>query len=204
VNHITLGWDNGENDRNPATGVKTNELMNGESFMRQCSKRMILPILALGAAMAALDGEVAWRSARAEDINGINARIVAINIPGASAISQVGKFLNSTEGACGGSPIATAFFSSYTQNGAVLDANRILVGSESNFGAPPLTGVGQEGSILSIDPNSSAVLSVPATFASSGGQASTRNGACRCSAPTARTGSTQSTIPTQTRKSTLG
>jgi hypothetical protein len=59
----------------------------------------------------------------------------------------------------------------------VLDPSRILVGSQSNFGAPPLTGVGQEGSFLSIDPNSSAVLIVPATFASSGGQASTLNGA---------------------------
>ena len=59
----------------------------------------------------------------------------------------------------------------------MLDPTRILVGSRSNFGAPLLTGVGQEGSVLSIDPNTPTVLSVPATFASSGGQASALNGA---------------------------
>jgi len=57
----------------------------------------------------------------------------------------------------------------------VLDPNRILVGSQSNFGAPPLTGFGQEGSFLSIDPNVPGILNVPANFASSGGQASTLN-----------------------------
>ena len=57
----------------------------------------------------------------------------------------------------------------------MLDPNRILDGSQSNFGAPPLTGFGQEGSFLSIDPNVPGILNVPANFASSGGQASTLN-----------------------------
>jgi hypothetical protein len=118
---------------------------------------------------AAEDGfAVSWYWSRA--------RVVAVDIPGASAISQVGTFLDASQGACGGSPIPT-HFASYILPGAVADPNRILVSSQSNFGAPLLTGVGQEGSILSIDPNSPAVLSVPATFASSGGQASTLNGA---------------------------
>ena len=126
-------------------------------------------IAASGTTAAAEDGSaVSWYWSQA--------RVVAVDIPGASAISQVGTFLDASHGACGGSPIPT-HFASYIVPGAVADPNRILVGSRSNFGAPLLTGVGQEGSILSIDPNSPAVLNVPATFASSGGQASTLNGA---------------------------
>src|SRR5271169_4525177 len=155
-------------------------ICDGGTTMRQSmsrsSRRVVLPILAVGAGMALFSGGTAGWSAWAQAVRGIDARLVAINIPGASAISQVGTFLNSSEGACGGSPIPT-HFPSYITAGAVLDPSRILVGSQSNFGAPLVTGVGQEGSILSIDPNSSAVLSVPATFASSGGQASTLNGA---------------------------
>jgi hypothetical protein len=106
----------------------------------------------------------------------LDARIVAVNIPGASAVSQVGTFLSASQGACGGSPIPS-HFPSYVVQGAVADPNRILVGSQSNFGAPLLTGVGLEGSFLSIDPSGPGVLSVPPNFASSGGQASTLNGA---------------------------
>jgi hypothetical protein len=56
----------------------------------------------------------------------------------------------------------------------VLDPSRILVGSQSNFGAPLLTG--QEGSFLSIDPSGPGILSIPSNFARSGGQASALNG----------------------------
>src|SRR5271166_6912382 len=126
-------------------------------------------IAASGTTAAAEDGSaISWYWSRA--------RVVAVDIPGASAISQVGTFLDASHGACGGSPIPT-HFASYIVPGAVADPNRILVGSQSNFGAPLLTGVGQEGSILSIDPNSPTILSIPATFASSGGQASALNGA---------------------------
>ena len=59
----------------------------------------------------------------------------------------------------------------------MLDPNRILVGSASNFGAPLLTDGRQEGSFLSIDPSGSQVLKVPENFASNDGQASTLNGA---------------------------
>jgi hypothetical protein len=58
----------------------------------------------------------------------------------------------------------------------VLDPNRILVGSRSNFGAPLALEVGQEGSFLSIDPNAQNI-SIPPNFAQSGVQASTLNGA---------------------------
>ena len=142
--------------------------------MRRISRPTALGIIAVAAAIAVLAGEAARRAAWAQTIQGIDARVVAINIPGASAISQVGTFLNSSQGACGGSPIPS-HFQSYVTIGAVLDPNRILVGSQSNFGAPPLTGFGQEGSFLSIDPNVPGILNVPANFASSGGQASTLN-----------------------------
>jgi hypothetical protein len=58
----------------------------------------------------------------------------------------------------------------------VLDPNRILVGSQSNFGAP-LASLGQEGSFLSIDPSGPDILSVPRDFAESGGQSSALAGA---------------------------
>src|SRR5262245_39037508 len=59
----------------------------------------------------------------------------------------------------------------------MLDPNRILVGSRSNFGAPLAIGVGTEGSFLSIDPSAAAVLSVPPNFAQSGVQSSALGGA---------------------------
>src|SRR5260370_7749136 len=82
----------------------------------------------------------------------------------ASAISQVGTFLNvPPPGACS-NPIPSKF-PSYIQPGAVLDPNRMLVGSQSNFGAPLAIGVGPEGSFLSIDPSGPGILTVPPNFA---------------------------------------
>jgi hypothetical protein len=147
--------------------------------MRQISRHTALGIMALAAGIAVVDGDAAWRAARAQAIPGIDARVVAMNIPGASAISQVGTFLNvpppHPPGACA-NPIPSKF-PAYIQPGAVLDPNRILVGSRSNFGAPLALNVGQEGSFLSIDPSRPGVLSVPPNFAQSGVQASTLGGA---------------------------
>jgi len=143
--------------------------------MRQGSRRVVLPILAVGAGMALVSGDTAWRAAWAQAIQGINARIVAIDIPGASAVAQVGTFLNDPTSCAKGGPIPINF-PSFITAGAVLDPNRILVGSQSNFGAPILSGVGQEGSFLSIDPSGPGILNVPPNFASNGGQASTLNG----------------------------
>ena len=122
-----------------------------------------------------LAGEARCRGAQAEEIKDINAPIVAINIPGASAISQVGTFLNVPPPQACANPIPTKF-PSYIQPGAVLDPNRILVGSRSNFGAPRAVGVGPEGSFLSIDPSGPGILTVPTNFAKSGVQASTLGG----------------------------
>src|SRR6476660_3503438 len=53
--------------------------------------------LAVAAGIAIADGNAAWQAAEAQGIPQINARVVAINIPGASAISQVGTFLTNSE-----------------------------------------------------------------------------------------------------------
>src|SRR3954467_6819536 len=90
-------------------------------------------------------------AAEQQDLPTISARLVAAHIPGASALAQVGTFLNvPPPGACA-NPIPSRF-PSFIQPGAVLDPVRLLVGSTSNFGAPIANGVGAEGSFLSIDP----------------------------------------------------
>jgi hypothetical protein len=124
-------------------------------------------VVALAAGFTVLDGSPAWQAARAQETSDLPAHVIATNIPGASAISQVGNFLT---GGCS-SPIPT-LWQSYTAAGAILDPNRLLVGSRSNFGAPLAIGVGAEGSFLSIDPSGPTILSVPQKFAVSGGQAS--------------------------------
>src|SRR5271167_2379343 len=144
--------------------------------MRQISGNLALDVIALTVAIAFVGCEATWSPARADEIFRVNARVVALNIPGASAISEVGTFLNvPPPGACA-NPIPSKF-PSYIQPGAILDPKRILVGSRSNFGAPLASRGGKEGSFLSIDPSGPGVLHVPSNFAQSGGQASTLGGA---------------------------
>jgi len=131
-------------------------------------------IMALAAGIVVADGDAAWQAARAEPIASINARIIAVDIPGASAIAQVGKFLPGPF--CGSLTPIPSKFPTFIANGAVLDQNRILVGSRSNFGAPLADGVGSEGSFLSIDPSQSDLI-IKSDFAKSGDQASTLGGA---------------------------
>ncbi len=131
---------------------------------------------AVAAGLAALACSGTERTAQAQEVSNIEARVVALDIPGASAIAQVGTFLNAVkQGACS-APIPT-LFPSFIQPGAVLDQTRLLVGNRSNFGAPPAIGVGAEGSVLSIDPTGPSVLKVPREFAQGGGQASALGGA---------------------------
>ena len=137
-------------------------------------RRTVLGILTLAAGATLFDG--VWQAAQAQAITNIKARVIAVNIPGASAISQVGTFLNNPVPPACANPIPTKF-PTFTQPGAVLDPNRVLVGSLSNFGAPLAIGVGSEGSFLSIDPSGPGILSVPPNFAQSGVQASTLGGA---------------------------
>jgi len=143
--------------------------------MGQTSRHTAFGIMAVVAGIAVLEGQIAWPAARAQPTpTPLDARVVAINIPSASAIAQVGTFLNDPT-ACA-RPIPTNF-PQYILPGAVLDPNRLLVGSRSNFRAPLAIGVGEEGSFLSIDPSGPGILSVPPNFARSGGQASTLDGA---------------------------
>jgi hypothetical protein len=143
--------------------------------MRQLSKPIALGIIAVATGIALLDGEAAWRAARADATPGIDARIIASNIPGASAIAQIGEFLNVAPPLACANPIPTKF-PKYIEPGAVLDPVRLLVGSRSNFGAPLAIGVGQEGSFLSIDPTGPSILKVPPNFAISGTQVSILGG----------------------------
>jgi hypothetical protein len=100
----------------------------------------------------------------------ISGRVVAVGIPGASAIAPVGTFLP-------GSPInSNPVLAAFTQPGRVCDPTRVVVGSRSNFGAPKANPDQAAGSFLSIDPYG-AGLAVPAGFAASGGQESALGGA---------------------------
>jgi hypothetical protein len=149
--------------------------------MGQTSRHTALGIMVVAAGIAVLGGEIAWPVARAQTIPGLDARVVAMNIPGASAIAQVGTFLSGPPTPFGQCflphPIPGFSNGDFIKTGAVLDPNRILVGSSSNFGAPLASGVGEEGSFLSIDPSGPDILSVPPNFALSGDQASALEGA---------------------------
>jgi len=101
----------------------------------------------------------------------LEGRIVAIGIPGVSAISAVGTFL------AGGPIHDKPALAAYTQPGAVLDPIRLLVASTSNFGEAPANADQLSGSILSIDPTGKGPLIVPPDFAFAGGQASAEGGA---------------------------
>jgi hypothetical protein len=58
--------------------------------MRQIGRTIALGILIF---VAALASESKWGEARAQGLADIDARVVATNIPGASAIAQVGTFV---------------------------------------------------------------------------------------------------------------
>src|SRR5262245_49173213 len=139
-----------------------------KAHMNKFGGRNIFLIIALVVGIAAADG---FNAGGAEDGKpDLRGRIVAIGIPGVSAISPVGDFLP-------GGPIHdNPAFAAFTQPGRILDPARILVGSRSNFGAPLLDPDDQEGSFLSIDPRGAAILVIPSNFASAGGQASALGG----------------------------
>jgi hypothetical protein len=100
----------------------------------------------------------------------LNGRIVAIGIPGVSAVSPVGTFLPG--GPIHDKPALAAF----TLPARVLDPARILIGSTSNFGAPLARFDQLPGSFLSVDPRGAEILVVPPDFAAAGDQASALGG----------------------------
>jgi hypothetical protein len=122
------------------------------------------------AAILAISGLYLGKADEHPDKQQLRGRIVAMAIPGASAISAVGTFLP-------GGPIHDKpTFAAYTLPGRVLDPSRILVGSSSNFGEPVANADQMTGSFLSIDPRGPAILVIPPAFASAGGQASAMGG----------------------------
>lgn len=130
-------------------------------------------LLALVVGMSALTAFGNLNLARAEDKDRddqqvLRGRIVAVGIPGASAITPVGTFLP-------GGPIGKAPLNAFTQPGRILDPTRILVGSSSNFGEPLARTDQRPGSFLSIDPNGPTVI-IPRDFAAAGGQVSSDGG----------------------------
>lgn len=94
----------------------------------------------------------------------LNGRIVAVGIPGASAVAPVGTFHK------GGPIFDKPEFAAFTQPGQILDPKRILVTSNSNFGAPLAQPDAAEGAVLSLDP-SGPTLVIPRQFAADGKQA---------------------------------
>jgi hypothetical protein len=131
-----------------------------------------LGITAVTIAIGVLVSQAEWQEAKA--VTGIDARIVAVNIPGASALAQIGTFLNDPT-ACA-RPIPT-LFPTYIQSGAVLDPKRLLVSSTSNFGAPLPASGGLKGSLLSIDPSGTRTFIVPANCDANGDQKAVLGGA---------------------------
>src|SRR5215471_21458912 len=110
------------------------------------------------------------RAESSQQDQSVRARVVAVGIPGASAISAVGTFLP-------GGPIHDKpNFAAFTQPGKILDPVRILVASSSNFGAPLANPDQREGSFLSIDPTGTDTLLIPDDFASADGQATALEG----------------------------
>ncbi len=100
----------------------------------------------------------------------LTGRVVAVGIPGASALSPVGAFHP-------GGPIHDKpDFAVFTRPGAVLDPARLLVASTSNFGAPLAQPDKPAGAILSLDPRTELPLVIPPAFAAAGGQATALEG----------------------------
>lgn len=116
-------------------------------------------ILAI-AATAAIFGGLEIGKADDHENGIVRARVVAIGIPGVSAVAPVGTFLP-------GGPIHdNPAFAAFTLPGHILDTGRILVGSTSNFGEPLAAANQLPGSLLSIDPRCPGVLIPPENFAS--------------------------------------
>lgn len=106
-------------------------------------------------------------TARAADaLPELSGRLVAVGIPGIGGVTAVGVFHP-------GGPIHDKpSFCAFTQPGAVLDPERLLIASSSNFGAPVGNTAQPPGSVLSIDPRDGPTLVIPPEFGAAGCQAS--------------------------------
>jgi mono/diheme cytochrome c family protein len=99
----------------------------------------------------------------------LEARVVAIGLRKAGAAAAVGFFHPA-------SPIhSNPAFAEFTRRGRVLDPARVLVASNSNFGAPTALTNAAEGAVLSLDPDGGTII-VPSDLAASGAQVSAWHG----------------------------
>jgi hypothetical protein len=130
---------------------------------------VLMLLTAIHFSIVATSPSVDFGSEDDADIVSVRADVVAIGIPGAGAITQVGTFHK------GGPFHDRADFAAFTQPGQVLDRKRLLVASTSNFGAPLARPAEVPGSVLSIDV-SDGLIAVPPTFAAAGGQANAVGG----------------------------
>jgi hypothetical protein len=101
----------------------------------------------------------------------LTARVVAAGIPGVAGIRQVGRFH------AGGPIPGNPEFLMQTRPGRILDPERLLVTSSSNFGARPFNPALAAGAVLSLASQRAEPILVPATFAANGTQSSAANGA---------------------------
>jgi hypothetical protein len=164
--------------------------------------------MVLAAVTAVVGGDAAWQVAQAQAVTSI----IAQDIPGASAISQVGTFLDNPVPPACANPIPTKF-PTFIVPGAVLDPNRILVGSAGRTSAPRsrLTSGRRARSCRSTRAGLLLLL-VSSSRHSKSRQISHRAAdrpqpsaaPCRCSARTAPTGSTPFTILVRIPLTTLG
>jgi hypothetical protein len=137
--------------------------------MKRPSSRSVFVLIGGLLAVAAASGLEIGRADDEGEKQSLRGRIVAVGIPGASAVSAVGQFLPG--GPIHDKPALAAF----TQPGQILDPVRILVGSSSNFGETLARTDELPGSFLSVDPRGDTLV-IPPNFASAGGQASALDG----------------------------
>ena len=103
----------------------------------------------------------------------LQARVIAVGVGAVAGVQQVGMFHT-------GGPIpANPEFLMQTRPGHVLDPERVLLASGSNFGAPLANPQQAPGSILSIDIKGVVPLLIPPQFAASGAQSEAANGAIK-------------------------
>lgn len=119
-------------------------------FLRRAAARQnpiaiapVLPALLLLAAGALHDGVA--RAQATPPLFTLQARVIAVGLPGAHGLRQVGRFH------AGGPFTANPEFLLQTQAGRVLDSERVLVTVEGNLGAPPGNATQRPGTVLSID-----------------------------------------------------
>jgi hypothetical protein len=138
--------------------------------MPRRSRLRVILVVAAAVGIMPLASRATGRANDEDGIRSVKGRVVAIGIPGISAISAVGRFL------AGGPIHDNPAFAAHTQPGQVLDPARLLVGSTSNFGEPLANADQLPGSFLSIDPSGLDTLMIPPLFAEAGGQASALGG----------------------------